>query len=146
MTMPCKVSTSDYLLPDSTFFTVLKYPTYITRLKKITKQHKTYLYFISAHDKTKIFIMISMWTNPIVIFSTIGAWMMEQSYKLNMSCYFVPGFYWGIYGEFLIKKSRILECLLIALGVAPISQYLIDALCDFSKENLQRFITSLTAG
>ena len=39
-----KVSTSDYLPPDSTFFLVLKYSTYITRLEKITKQHKTYLY------------------------------------------------------------------------------------------------------
>ena len=39
-----KVSTSDYLPPDTTFFTVLKYSTYITRLEKITKQHKTYLY------------------------------------------------------------------------------------------------------
>ena len=39
-----KVSTSDYLPPDRTFFKVLKYSTYITRLEKITKQHKTYLY------------------------------------------------------------------------------------------------------
>ena len=39
-----KVSTSDYLPPNSTFFKVLKYSTYIAWLEKITKQHKTYLY------------------------------------------------------------------------------------------------------
>ena len=39
-----KVSTSDYLPPNSMFFKVLKYSTYVTRLEKITKQHKTYFY------------------------------------------------------------------------------------------------------
>ena len=61
-----KETISNYLPPDSTFFGVLKYSTYITRLEKITKQHKTHLYV--THDKTKIFIMINMWTNFIVIF------------------------------------------------------------------------------
>ena len=33
--------------------------------------------------------------------------------SLNTSCYFVPGFYWEYTENFLIKKSRILECLLV---------------------------------
>ena len=45
-----------------------------------------------------------MWTIPIVIFSIIRAHMKEQSYSLNASCHFVPGYYWKIYGDFFIQK------------------------------------------
>ena len=33
----------------------------------------------NAHDKTKIFMMISVWTNPTAIFTLIGARTTEQS-------------------------------------------------------------------
>jgi len=43
VTVHSKVIISNYLPLESTFFTVLKYFTYITRLEKITKQHKAHL-------------------------------------------------------------------------------------------------------
>ena len=42
VTMHFIVSISDYLPSYSTFFKVIKYSAYTTRLEKITKQHKTY--------------------------------------------------------------------------------------------------------
>ena len=78
VTMPFKVSTNDYLPPNSTFFKSFKvfYIHY-----KACKDYKTTqnLLIHNAHNKTTIFMMISMWTNPTVIFILIGARMTEQS-------------------------------------------------------------------
>ena len=48
------------------FYIVLQYSTYITGGKKTTELHKTY-FNLNAHDKTKIFIFISVY-NPIASF------------------------------------------------------------------------------
>ena len=93
-----KVSTSNYLPPDRTFFKVLKYSTYITRLEKITKQHKTYLYVTRT-----IKLRFSWWSacgQTPQRFSPSLELGRRSNPKLNTSCHFVPGFYWGIYGEF----------------------------------------------
>ena len=38
------------------------------------------LLICNTHDKTKIFMMISMWTSPTAIFILIRAWTTEQSH------------------------------------------------------------------
>ena len=53
--MHFKVSTNDYLPPDSTFLKVLKYT--LQGLKKITKQHKTYLY-VTRTIKLRLHILL----------------------------------------------------------------------------------------
>ena len=100
VTIPFTVNTSDYLLSDSMFLKVLKYSTYITRLEKITKQHKTYLYVMHM-----IKLRFSWWSacghgqTPQRFSSSLElGW--RSNPKLNVSCYFVPGFYWGIYGDY----------------------------------------------
>jgi len=45
----------------------------------------------STHDKTETFTMIRVWTNPIVIFSIIGAGTKKLP-SLKASYHFVPGF------------------------------------------------------
>jgi len=78
VTMYFKVTTSNYLPHDS-----------ILQGLKTTQNSLTR----NAHDKT----MISMWTNPTVIFRL--GWC--SNHKLNVSCYFVPVFYWEVKVFFL---------------------------------------------
>ena len=54
-----------------------------------------YSFNLNSHDKTKIFMLISVWINLKVSFIFIKGCMA----KINTRRYFVPGFYWGIYGE-----------------------------------------------
>ena len=50
---------------------------------------------LNAHNKTKISMLISVWTNPIASFIFVEGSMA----KMNTCRYFVPGFYWGICRE-----------------------------------------------
>ena len=60
-------------------------------------------------------MMTSVWTNPTAIFILIGAWMMEQS-QVKHELLFCARVLLGEYTEnFLIKKSLILECLLVGV-------------------------------
>ena len=74
------------------------------------------LLICNAHDKTKIFIIISVWKNSIATFILIGA-RTTSNPELNECCYFVrdfvPGFYWEYTETYFIKNSRILECRLM---------------------------------
>ena len=60
---------------------LLKVYEYLNSKYYTSKDYKTTqnLLICNAHDKTKIFVMISVWTNPTVIFILIGAQTMEQS-------------------------------------------------------------------
>jgi len=62
--MHFKVTISNYLPLDRMFFKVLKFFAYISRLERL--QNNTNSLISSTHNKTEIFTMISMWTNPIV--------------------------------------------------------------------------------
>ena len=55
-------------------------------------------------------MMISVWANPIVIFILIGAQMMEQLQVIILCQGSI-----GKYTKIFIKKSQILECLLIVI-------------------------------
>ena len=56
-------------------------------------------------------MMNSVWTNPIATFILIGARTTEQSQRVVILCQGSIGEYTE---NFFIKKSRILECLIIA--------------------------------
>ena len=51
-------------------------------------------------------MLISVWTNLIASFIFLeGSIVWPSKPKINMRRYFVPGFYWGIYGEEKICHS-----------------------------------------
>ena len=94
---------------------------------------KCFILLSNAHDKTKIFMMISVWTNPTAIFILIGARTTEQS-QVKHELLFCARVLLGNIRKLKKKKSRILECLLIGYYLL-MSSIMVAAL--YNKSNQQ---------